>query len=182
LGSVELRVADLAERSDDTTYPYKSTGKKVAVEPLRQDKGNSYKGNLHYVAEFVPAIALKGINFSSGPNEIQQVVSATGNEGDDSSSTSSSDVELEAVPEGVTVSRPLGHHELKEMRKREGSIDSTADTEETEETDGSKKSEADGDASVTGSGETPGATVELSKEELLQHREFSFDSHACCHI
>ena len=184
LGSVELRVADLATRSDDSTFPYKSVGKKTAVEPLRQDRGNSYKGNLHYVAEFVPAIALKGINFSSGPNEIQQVIGSSGYKDDDSSSISSSDLEHEAVPEGITATRPLGHHELKSMQKKDSeSIDSqgTADTEDTAqtaETGGTNKSEGTGAGSGPGSAEKPGATVEMSKEGLLKHREYRL-SHSC---
>lgn len=74
LGSVELRVADIARTNEDIRCPYASTGKKSAAEPIRLDRGNVYKGTLHYVAEFVPAIALKNIGFDSEPNELQQIV------------------------------------------------------------------------------------------------------------
>ena len=170
MGSVELRISELAERSEDPDYPYKSTGKKVAIEPLRQDKGNSYKGNLHYVAEFIPAIALKGLGFASGPNELQRAIGTPGGKRDDSSTMSSSDFEVEAVPVGITATRPLGHHELKNMEKTAGSIDTsgsgeTEETAETAETGGTKPESAPSSNKADG-------TVEMSKEDLLKHRMF----------
>ncbi|KAJ7770832.1 C2 domain-containing protein [Mycena maculata] len=72
LGSVELRILDLARESTDRLYPFESTGKKTASDPIRLDKGNVYKGQLHYTAQFIPALALEGVKFDAPANEIQR--------------------------------------------------------------------------------------------------------------
>ncbi|KAF7367225.1 hypothetical protein MSAN_00784300 [Mycena sanguinolenta] len=81
LGLVELRVSDLARESTDRMYPYESTGKKTAADPIRLDKGNAYKGQLHYTAEFIPTIALEGVKFDAAGNEILRAAEAEDPEG-----------------------------------------------------------------------------------------------------
>ncbi|GLB36472.1 putative tricalbin [Lyophyllum shimeji] len=70
LGSVELLVNDLAKESADPRYPFESLGQRDAVDPIRLDKGNVYKGQLHYKAEFIPALALNGVSFDSPQTEL----------------------------------------------------------------------------------------------------------------
>ncbi|KXN83626.1 hypothetical protein AN958_01192 [Leucoagaricus sp. SymC.cos] len=100
LGCVELNVADLAEKSDDPKYPFRSLGVKSAEDPIRLDKGEGHKGTLTYTAEFVPAVALKNIAFGkdSQPHAATDGISIRSG-----SSKSSSDVEHQAVPPGITV-------------------------------------------------------------------------------
>ena len=54
LGSAELHVHDLAEKTDDTEHPFKSTGPKEFASTLTLGKGDT-TGVLHYQATFVPA-------------------------------------------------------------------------------------------------------------------------------
>ncbi|KAG9314629.1 C2 domain-containing protein [Chiua virens] len=75
LGSVELHVNDLArESSTDPQFRYISTGRKEDVQPIRLDGQSTSKGHLHFVAEFIPALALKCISFDAGENEIEKAV------------------------------------------------------------------------------------------------------------
>lgn len=164
LGYVELKVSDLAQPSQGE-FLFASTGKKAVEEPIRLDHG-SYKGKLHYEAEFVPAIPVKGIGFESGPNEIERAAKRasvtdtdSGTVADDRSSTSSLRRERAAskVVQGPTVTRPLDEDE-----KQEGSNGSPPLTEEPVPigagTPEEHRPEEEG--------------VELSKEELLKHRKF----------
>ncbi|KAI6045089.1 tricalbin [Pisolithus marmoratus] len=75
LGSVELHVNELAqESSKDTQYRYESIGKKEAQDPIKLDGGNgqAFQGRLHYVAEFIPCLNLKNVQFDADENELQQ--------------------------------------------------------------------------------------------------------------
>jgi hypothetical protein len=155
LGTVEVRVSELVKESDDPDYPYASTGKKTAADPIRLDKGGGYKGKLHYVAEFVPALALSGVRFDGVKNEVQRAVEQ--GQGDDdgdvvenNQDSSAVNIKTQAVPVGVTVSRPTG----PDGHKRSMSTD-TAVTTATVATAKDKY------------------TVTLTKDELLQHREYA---------
>ncbi|KAF7320046.1 hypothetical protein MKEN_00788800 [Mycena kentingensis (nom. inval.)] len=115
LGHVDLRVSELAQEAPtNREYPYESLGKKVATEPLRLEKGNAFKGTLHFTAEFVPTLALEGIKFESGGNELQKASAANNNtEGNSvhssatsSSSSFSSGEEISASPTIVTPISP----------------------------------------------------------------------------
>lgn len=109
LGSVELRVSDLARDSTDRLYPFESTGKKTGAEPIRLDKGGAYKGQLYYTAEFVPALALEGVKFDAPANEIQRATEVQEDpDGQDvrhssSSSSSSADDNIAPTP---TITEP----------------------------------------------------------------------------
>ncbi|KAH8835823.1 C2 domain-containing protein [Flagelloscypha sp. PMI_526] len=73
LGSVDLRVSELAAESDDPKYPFKSIGVKDVEDPIRLDGGKEFKGKLHYRATFIPALSLKGVKFDAEENELQKV-------------------------------------------------------------------------------------------------------------
>ncbi|KAI0726177.1 tricalbin [Fomitopsis betulina] len=160
LGYVELKVSDLAQPSQGE-FLFASTGKKVVEEPIMLDHG-SYKGKLHYEAEFVPAIPVKGVGFESGPNVIERAANASGRDtdgtvADDRSSTSSLRRERVAskVIQGPTVTRPLDDDE-----KLEGPNGTPPLTEEPAPISGGSPKEH--------RPEEEG--MELSKSELLQHQ------------
>ncbi|KAF5354770.1 hypothetical protein D9756_005742 [Leucocoprinus leucothites] len=100
LGSVELRVSDLAEESNDPKYPYRSTGVKSANDTLRLDNGEGYKGTLTYTAQFVPALALRDLTFSK---ESQSPAAPDRVPLSRTSSRSSSRSGCQAAPQGVTI-------------------------------------------------------------------------------
>ncbi|KAJ6501679.1 C2 domain-containing protein [Mycena vitilis] len=108
LGMVELRVSDLARESTDRLYPFESAGKKTGADPIRLDKGNAYKGQLYYTAEFIPTLALEGVEFSSSGNELQRAAEAEDPDGNSvrSSSSSSSSSGDDAAPVAPTIVEP----------------------------------------------------------------------------
>lgn len=169
LGYTELRLNELAAEADSEEYPYKSTGKKVEAANLRFEKG-IFKGQLHYEAEFVPALALKNFEFSTSGNGIQQAVNSADDAGstadEDGGSVSSSDIEAEAVPAGITTRKPLGARRKEGHTKNTGSTDSAltgdGDLDANSATESSSESEKKGKANKG---------VVLSKEELMNHRK-----------
>ncbi|KAI0961143.1 hypothetical protein AcV7_000325 [Taiwanofungus camphoratus] len=111
LGYVELKLSDLAQPSAGD-FLHASTGRKAAAEPIRQSNG-SYKGQLHYEALFVPAVAIKRPTFDTAPSELERAAAhaagdSDGDVVDDTSSTSSLGREAHFLAEGPTVSEPLG--------------------------------------------------------------------------
>ncbi|KAL0950758.1 hypothetical protein HGRIS_007526 [Hohenbuehelia grisea] len=163
LGSCEIRVADLATESGNPRSPYESTGVKDTTDRLKQDKGDSYKGNLHYTAEFIPSLALKWNKFDAAENEIERAAHASqdsdGGSIHDASSMSSSDEEAQAIPLGVTIKKSQNGHVKGAL-----STDTTATADTT-------------DAAGTAAGdEVPEAPPvdeslpEMSKDELLSHQ------------
>jgi hypothetical protein len=168
LGSVELHVNELAKESeDDVKYPFESLGKKEATDPLHLE-GNQYKGNLHYVAEFVPALALRGVEFESGPNRLQQTAESGGSDAEtvDDGSTASEDL---MIPEGITTSRPLGDDEEAEKppepnqhKKGAKSTDTTTTVDTNGTLNGSPMAETKVEKEEIG--------VAMTKEELLTQR------------
>src|ERR1700737_374153 len=100
----------------------------------------------------MPALAVRGVKFETGPNELQQAVegdkdSDAGETVDSHSSGSSSDETK--IPEGITTSRPLGAPEVEVANKK---LKQGDDAEKTE-----PKLEEVG--------------VAMAKEELLKQRE-----------
>ncbi|KAJ7254006.1 hypothetical protein B0H12DRAFT_1233458 [Mycena haematopus] len=83
-------------------------GKKTAADPIRLDKGNAYKGQLHYTAEFIPTLALEGVKFDAAGNEIQRAADAEDPEGKDvrSSEPSSISKDDEAALAAPTIVEP----------------------------------------------------------------------------
>lgn len=181
LGTVELHIADLAKESDDPEYPYKSTGIKSAEDPIRLDKGEGYKGRLTYTAEFVPALALKNLAFSSHSNQGQQrLANDDGSSVHTNDTMSSSDHEMQAIPPGVTIKvTEKGNHRVTQ------SMDSTA-TGASGTSTGNGVSDNNGNGTKSSESSTPISPssakktqtheergVEMSIRELLTHREFT---------
>ncbi|KAJ7225891.1 C2 domain-containing protein [Mycena pura] len=115
LGSVELRVSDLALECTDRLYPFESTGKKTAADQIRLNKSNGYKGQLYYTAEFIPTLALDGVKFESSGNELQRAAAQDedpngGNVRSSSSSSSlSGEEDISVSPTIVEPSSPKSH-------------------------------------------------------------------------
>lgn len=176
LGWCELKVADLAKASEDPRYPYESVGVVERQDPLHLDK-NIFKGHLHYVAQFVPALALKGVKFDTKTDERSRVTQATdddedGGSIDDGSSVSSSDEEMQAVPEGITIKK-----ETLSRHKQKKSVDSVA-TSGTTGTGGTANTDT---AVTTPEAQDPSTdVVELSKEDLLKERACTLHVFASC--
>lgn len=166
-------MSELAQEAEDPRYPYASTGKKSSADPLRLDKGGGLKGKIHYVAEFIPALALNGVKFEGVQNEVQRAAEA--GQGDDDgdvakdsgSSISSSDEEAQAVPTGITVRQPMGT-QTNGHKKGEPSTD-TVDTNESVVTAATSKTK---ETSKTAEEVAQNKGVDLSKDELLKQREF----------
>ncbi|KAF9229629.1 tricalbin [Gyrodon lividus] len=145
LGSVELHVSDLArESSANPQFRFESTTKKEAADPIKLDGSHTYKGQLHYVAEFVPTLALKHVHFDARENEIQQAAEGVsgvkgGDDGSDTRSISSSSSGLTRV---VT--------EMPSNGTTNGDVNAEPEVHEGEAKEDSG--------------------LELSKEELLKHQ------------
>ncbi|PCH33337.1 tricalbin [Wolfiporia cocos MD-104 SS10] len=159
LGYVELKVSDLAQPAAGGEFLHVSTGKKIAEEPIRLEKG-TFKGKLHFEAEFVPAVPVKGVGFDSGPNAIER---AAEHEGDgalvDDHSSDSLHRERSAhhVPQDITTSTPFNEDE-----KIEPAVNG----------DGRPPSPKPYDVEDAKPDESRPEEVgrEMSKEELLQHQ------------
>jgi Ca2+-dependent lipid-binding protein len=128
---VELQVSDLARRSNNTEYPYESAGIKKAADPIHIDSGDVYKGTLHYVAEFLPALALKGVKFEERSNELQQAV-----EDDDGDEVEAVVDDSPPIPEGITARAPISAESMEKTNETPDSLDSvsahTADSNDVE--------------------------------------------------
>lgn len=169
---MELHVSELAKESGESRYLYESTGTKTATDPFRLDKGNVYKGHLHYTASFIPALALTGVKFDSQPNEIQRASEKGskdddgGDAGDNSSMFSASDEEHGPIPITIKSSSARDSSPPKDspVSKSDESTHTsgTNDSVHTAETSDAKTKDADG--------------VEMSTEELLAQRELSLAS------
>jgi len=187
LGSVELHLNELATTSDSHEYPYTSTGKKVGADPIRLDKGNVFKGQLHYEAEFIPALDLQGVKFESEGNQMQRAAAGGSDSGsfadDDGSSMSSSDIEVQAVPTGITATAPMGvdkrgvhHHSKGKSTDTTGTAGTTATANNTDATDSAPASpisvnDVVSPANGNGNGkDDPEKGVVLSKDELLHQQ------------
>jgi hypothetical protein len=123
----------------------------------------------------VPALALNGVSFESVPNEVQRAAQNAGGEDDgdearDDSSMSSSDEEMERVPEGITVRQPMGSHGRKNGTPPAESVTTSESAVTAVTTQITDPKEAN-----TTPEEVPKKGVDLSREELLQQRtSFSF--------
>ncbi|RPD58353.1 tricalbin [Lentinus tigrinus ALCF2SS1-6] len=173
LGYTELKVADLAapNQAESSEFLYVSTGKREAQEPLKLGHG-TFKGKLHYVAEFVPAYAVRGIGFDSAPTELEQAAERTGAVSPDSEEggTVHGDTDSEdegAVPDGLTVASPVGENDGANgqlAHRKTKSTDTTASARTTGTT---------GTTGTTATAEEKRPEeqgIEMSKEELLKHQ------------
>lgn len=177
LGSVELKIADLAQRADDPKYPYASTGKKSYAEPIRLDRGNVYKGQLHYDAQFVPAAALKWTDFDSEGTELDRIAEFE----DDGDRSSTGTYEREKIPEGVTTVKSMSEspEETPEPPEQANGNGGKARHSKKESVSSIRTTGTTGTTNTTGTGGTmetaatgppPTAAIEMTKEELFGHR------------
>lgn len=154
---MELNVADLAvaaEEGDDPKYAYRTLGVKDYVSKIRLGV-NSYKGELHYTAEFIPAVHLKGVSFGKPKNQVQEALDAN-REGE--VNDNDNDEDDHKVPQGVTFALP-------QSRKDNGDV--AAQTPGTPPT-----ANGSGRAGTPTSTKTDEGGVEISKEELLKARTY----------
>ncbi|EGO02737.1 hypothetical protein SERLA73DRAFT_165692 [Serpula lacrymans var. lacrymans S7.3] len=174
LGSVEIRVSDFArELSGNPDYRYESTGKQEAVAPIKLDgHGQMYKGELHHVAEFVPALALKDVHFDADENELQRAArSVVGSEDGDIASVRSSGSStslLKQEDKHVTVTRPLGSSGHTPAHSTD-TTQSAALNGAAEHNGAAEASKAKVEDSGEEEEEVPQG-LELTKEELLRHQ------------
>lgn len=104
-------------------------------------------------------MAVRGVKFETGPNELQRAVeggkdSDAGDTVDDGSSSSSDEIE---IPEGITSKRPLGASEAKEADPTEKPKPVADAKEDTPAEQTKPKTEEVG--------------VAMAKNELLKQRE-----------
>jgi Ca2+-dependent lipid-binding protein len=157
LGTVELKVSDLAQEMEkgtggDSRYFFESTGKKDKSEPIRLDRGNLHKGQLHYLAEFLPAFALQGLSFESEPK--------------------SGDADVESSKGQVsgrrpTITEPIGMSKTKKQQ----SADSTPVVVPTDGAEVSKAVDSEGRPSSEATQKRrENEGIKMSKDELLAYR------------
>ncbi|KAF7975752.1 hypothetical protein HWV62_8539 [Athelia sp. TMB] len=166
LGSVELHVNEIAKASEgNPEYPFEGTGKKTAIEQIHLDHGQ-YKGQLHYVAEFIPALALAGVKFESGLNTLQEAAEDGGGSDGDTVDDGSSDEDLMAgIPQGVTVHNPLSEEdETPEAKQGHTRAAKSTDTTNTTNQPGSTHTRE-----TTKVGDE-NAGVTMPREELLKQQ------------
>jgi hypothetical protein len=183
LGTVEIKVSELAQEKkkdvDDPRFPFESMGKKDKSEPIRLDRGNQYKGQLHFLAEFLPAFALQGLKFDTGPNEIQSAIEAVEDDDDgDSTSSSSSSSEGEGSTRAVTTTKPIGPPKSSAKNAQSKDTQAAASTNATEarkSTSTREGSPSSGEIhSVDGKdgAKRKSEGIRMSKDELLVHRRW----------
>ncbi|TFY64762.1 hypothetical protein EVG20_g5845 [Dentipellis fragilis] len=187
LGSVELKVSDVAQEiahPEDPKFKFASKGKKEAAEPIRLDRGKSYKGNLHYVAEFVPAFALRGIKFEADTAEYQSTAGEAleGEEGpgdvvlSSGSSVSSSDIEAErAKTKSSDTTRTAASTKTTETSKSKAESVVSKETNKTTETHETGKTAETQATGVTTPPSPSGEKheiegIEMSNEDLLKQQ------------
>lgn len=158
---MELRIADLAKKSDDVRYPYESNGVKTVAAPI-QLEGRSFKGTLHYTAEFIPCLALKNIKFETQTTEKDRVASRYDDERGSIGSTVSGndDIPTKATqkPDQPTPS-PNDHPVQTSPAAVDAKPNETGESNETGERNGAATDE-----------KAEGEGVEMSHEDLLAQR------------
>ncbi len=167
----DLARANAAESGE---FLYESTGKREAQEPLKVGNG-AFKGQLHYVAEFVPAYAVRGIGFDARPSELEQVVehdhAAAASDDDEGETVHDTDSEEDAaVPEGITAASPVdendqGPAEGDKSHRRVKSTDTTISA-----TSAKSPTDPNGVYGIDHEKRPEEQGIEMSKEELLKHR------------
>jgi Ca2+-dependent lipid-binding protein len=175
LGTVELRVSELAREivngAGDSRFSFESSGKMDKSEPIRLDRGNQYKGQLHYVAEFLPAFALQDLKFETSSDELPSAVEGV-EDGDDVDDDSSSSSSKRQVLTRVTTTEPMSMTKDNSKNPQpENTMHAAASTEvkKTVSTrEGSPPTQVDGRNGVKQKNEG----MHMSKDELLAHRRW----------
>lgn len=160
---------------DDIEYPFQPLGKLNKQAPIRL-QGNTYKGQLHYAAEFIPAYNLRGLTFESRGTEMEGNMRTSSESGEDvASGDQSSETDGDDVPEGITIhaTKPKPEVEAANGHQRTGSIDDNASVK----TGTSKKTNRTNKTNKT-TGTIPQVPpavpeqsgLEMSREDLFKQR------------
>jgi hypothetical protein len=133
---------------------------------LLLDKGNTHKGQLHFVADFVPAMLLKNARFDAPRNEIQQAVEEHQADSSDSVKTINSDEKQETTSQddGIEEDKLFQPGHTKGLKSTDTTR--TVDTTYTMET---TKTSATGYTTGTVD-ESKYEGLEMTREQLLNHR------------
>jgi hypothetical protein len=174
LGTVELKVSELARQittsAGGSRFSFESTGKMDKSEPIRLDRGNQYKGQLHYLAEFLPAFALEGLKFEDGSNELQAIVE--GVEDDDDADDNSSPSSTEGEARAITATGPISTHKDDSKNHHPTNATHAAESNEGSKTasshEGSPPTQIDKSDGVKQKNKNEG--IRMPKDELLTHR------------
>ena len=185
LGTVELKVGELARETKDVGNPrfsFESTGKAEKAERICLDQGSQYKGQLHYVAEFLPAFALQDLKFDAGPDELHSAGKDI-DEGSDSdkAASSSSSSRSRKLTRTITATQPVGvpNGHTKNQQSEDSaftvvSADATEDTKTVVGSGGEGQPPNKKIESVDGGENTRSEKegIKMSKDELLTHRKY----------
>jgi len=173
LGTVELKVSELAREmmtgAGDSRFSFESTGKMDKSEPIRLDRGNQYKGQLHYIAEFLPAFALEGLKFETGPNELQAAVEGDGDDADDHSSSSSSDEQTRSITTAEPIGTPKDSSRNSPPTNAKHAAESTEGSKTASSREGSPPTQV---SKRDGAKQKDEKGIRMSKDELLAHRRW----------
>jgi Ca2+-dependent lipid-binding protein len=174
LGTVELKVSELAREmmtgAGDSRFSFESTGKMDKSEPIRLDRGNQYKGQLHYLAEFLPAFALEDLKFETGSNELQAAVEDVedGDDADDHSSSSSREREARAI----TSTEPIGTPKDSSKNRHPTNATHAAESSEGSKTTSSREGSPPTQVGKRDDVKQKNEGIRMSKDELLTHRKW----------
>ena len=152
------------------------------MDPIRLDKKNSFKGQLHYEVEFIPAVALNGVKFEANGNKIQQTVrqrtfDSGSDSGSDGSSISSSDVEQQVVSSGITATAPLvmnrnGYHQHQKSTDTTTSNNGATDAGIAKH-DSPPTSPISATSLISAKESKEEQGVDMSKDQIMQQRTVS---------
>jgi hypothetical protein len=179
-------VKNLARQNvDDIEYPFQSLGKLDKQDPIRLH-GDTYKGKLHYLAEFIPAYNLRGLTFESRGTEMEGNMRASSESGEDAASgDATSETDGEDVPEGITIRATKPKPEVDVEAKVNGNGNAHQRTRSIHDnasvkTSASKKTNRTNQTNKTGTSPTyrplcPSRSgLEMSREDLFKQRWLAF--------
>lgn len=168
LGYTELHVSELATDADSVSYPYRSIGKTVEVAHLKLENG-AFQGQLHYEAEFIPAVVLKGLKFSTSGRHIRRAVECANRDAaDGNTSLNFAHKAAEAVPTGITTHRPLAEEKRNNHKNKESIVPALATD------DGLDSDSVTGFPSNSWGKDKSGDGVTMSEEDLMKYRELQY--------
>lgn len=169
-----MKVSDLAQTAEGES-PFISTGKRIAEDPIKQDKG-TFKGQLHYEAEFVPALLVNNVKFHGGLNELQRATKKRNSGGSDdggtvdaSDASSISTTELEET----THATPTASSPMPDKSRGHKSRKSNATTHTTE-SNAVSESNADGEKEDDKASVKTEPGLKITKDDLSKYRKWQF--------
>jgi hypothetical protein len=158
-------VSELARSCHSKEYPFESTGIKDVNERIQLEGGDIYKGQLHYTAEFFPALALNGVKFEHRPNELQRAAEGANADIDGGDATDDTPpVSTPPVPEGITAWHPVGGDMAEEKPSP------STDTDPANVSPATATATAAATATENTQEEAGPQLVELSRDELMEHQ------------